>query len=146
MVRAIFNRWPHLQQELSNSQDAILVPDENLFQECLKMIANGNSQVLPKRAIFGKRKSNDGYGLPVIKRGGIAWEVENYLLSYQDGEDASTMDAHREQLHDQYNQENAKRDQQIIRKLIDLTFPHQRNLLIREMPTIREVINLYPLL
>ena len=61
-------------------------------------------------------------------------------------EDASTMDAHRERLNDQYNQSSAKRDQRIIRKLMDLTFPHRRNLLIREMATIREVIDLYPLL
>ena len=56
------------------------------------------------------------------------------------------MDAHRERLNDQYNQSSAKRDQRIIRKLMDLTFPHRRNLLTREMATIREVIDLYPLL
>ena len=76
----------------------------------------------------------------------MAWGIKNYLPSYQDGEDASAMDAHRERLHIQYNQSSAKRDQQIIRKLMDLTFPHRRNLLIREMATIREVIDLYPLL
>ena len=72
--------------------------------------------------------------------------VKNYLPSYQVGEDASTMDAHRERLHIQHNQSSTKRDQRIIRKLMDLTFPHRRNLLIREMAIIREVIDLYPLL
>ena len=80
------------------------------------------------------------------KREGMAWEVKNYLPLYQVGEDASTMDVHREQLHDKYNQSSAKKDQRIIRKLMNLTIPHWRNLLIRKMATIREVTDLYPLL
>ena len=56
MVRAIFNRWPHLQQELSNSQDAIPFPDENLFQECPKTIANYNSGSVGKESYFWQKK------------------------------------------------------------------------------------------
>ena len=81
-----------------------------------------------------------------IKREGMAWEVKNYLPLYQVGEDASTMDVHREQLHDKYNQSSAKKDQRKIRKLMNLTIPHRRSLLIRKMATIREVTDLYPLL
>ena len=110
------------------------------------MIANCNSGSVGKESCFWQKKAKDGNGLPVIKRGGMAWGLKNYLPLYQGGEDASTMDAHRERLHIQHSQSSAKRDQQIIRKLMDLTFPHQRNLLIHEMATIRKVIDLYPLL
>ena len=99
-----------------------------------------------QRELFLAKKAEDGNGLPVVKRGGMAWGLKNYLPSYQGREDASTMDAHRERLHIQHSQSSAKRDQQIIRKLMDLTFPHRKDLLIREMATIREVIDLYSLL
>ena len=107
------------------------------FKNAWKRLPTAIPEVLAKRAIFGKRKTKDGNGLPVIKRGGMAWGLKSYLPLYQVGEDASTMDAHREWLHIQHNQSSAKRDQRIIRKLMDLTFPHRRNLLIREMATIR---------
>ena len=49
--------------------------------------------MLAKRAIFGKRKAEDGNSLPVR---GYGLRVKNYLPSYPDGGDISTMDAHRE--------------------------------------------------
>ena len=155
MVRVILNRWPHLQQELSISQVAMEIYRLRMrtyFKNARKRFPTAIPKVLANRGIFGKRKADDGIGLPVIKRGGMALGrgggrgVKNYLPSYQDGEYASTRDAHRERFHDQYNQSSAKRDQRIIRKLIDLTFPHRRNLLICEIATIGEMIDLYPLL
>ena len=140
---------PHLKQELSNSQDAMEIycfQMRTYFKNARKRLPNAIPEVLAKRAIFGKRKAEDGTGLLVIKREGMAWEVKNYLPLYQVGEDASTMDVHREQLHDKYNQSSAKKDQRIIRKLMNLTIPHSRSLLIRKMATIREVTDLYPLL
>ena len=74
MVRAIFNRWPHLQQELSNSQDAMEIYHFRMrtyFKNARKRLPTTILEVLVKRAIFGKRKA-DGNGLPVIKRGGMA--------------------------------------------------------------------------
>ena len=114
IVRAIFNTWPHLQQELSNSQDTVEKYRfwmSAYFKNAQKRLPTAIPEVLAKRVIFGKRKAEDGYGLPVIKRGGMAWGVKNYLPLHQDGEDASTMDPHRERLHDQYNQSSAKRFQ-----------------------------------
>ena len=74
MVRAIFNRWPHLQQELSNSQDAMEIYHFRMrtyFKNARKRLPTTILEVLIKRAIFGKRKAG-GNGLPVIKRGGMA--------------------------------------------------------------------------
>ena len=99
MVRAIFNRWPHLQQKLSNSQDAMEIYRfwmRTYFKNARKLLSTAIPEVLAKRTISGKRKTEDGNGLPVIKRGRMARGMKNYLLSYQVGEDASTMDAHRE--------------------------------------------------
>ena len=70
--------------------------NENLLQECLKTIFNCNSGSVSKENYFWQKKDEDGNGLPVIKRGRMAWGIKNYLLSYQVEEDASTMDAHRE--------------------------------------------------
>ena len=96
-------------------------------------------EVLSKRAIFGKRKS-DSDDLPhaTVKQGVAAWDVENCLPSLQDGEDQNTISADRVRLASQFNLIEEKRDPHIIRNLINLTFPHRRQL--------RQVINLYPIL
>lgn len=57
MVRAIFNRWPHLQQELSNSQDVMeiyCVQMTNYFKNAQKRLPTAIPEMLAKRAIFGK--------------------------------------------------------------------------------------------
>ena len=87
MVRAIFNRWPHLQQKLSNSQDAMEIHRFRMrtyFRNAQKRLPTAIPEVLAKRAIFGKRKAEDGNGLPVIERGRLAWGVKNYLPPCQD--------------------------------------------------------------
>ena len=76
----------------------------------------------------------------------MAWRVENYLPSLQDGEDQNTITAHRVRLASQFNLTEEKRDPHIIRNSMNLTFPHRRQLLIQGMSTIREVIDLYPIL
>ena len=119
-------------EQQSGCYGNILLPDDKLFQECPKTIANCNSGNVGKESYFWQRPR-----MVMV----CQWS-KVYLPSYQDGEDASTMDAHRERLHDQYNLSSTKRDQRIIRKLMDLTFPHRTNLLMHEMVTIREVTDL----
>ena len=68
----------------------------------------------------------------------MAWGVKNYLPPFQEGEDS--------RLNSQYNLSAEKRDERIIRKLMDLAFPHRRQLLINEMATIQDVVDLYPIL
>ena len=104
-------------------------------------------EVLSKRAIFGKRKSDrDDLPHATITQDAMAWGVENYLPSLQDGEDQNTITAHRVRLASQFNLTEEKRDPHIIRNLMNLTFPHRRQLLIQDMSTIREAIDLYPIL
>ena len=104
-------------------------------------------EVLSKHAIIGKRKS-DSDDLPhaTVKRGVMAWGVENYLPSLQDGDDQNTISANRVRLAGQFNITEEKRDPHIITILMNLTFSDRRQLLIRQMFTIREVIDLYPIL
>ena len=61
-------------------------------------------EVLSKHAIIGKRKS-DSDDLPhaTVKRGVMAWGVENYLPSLQDGDDQNTISANRMRLASQFN-------------------------------------------
>ena len=49
---------------------------------------------------------------------------------------------HRVRLTSQFNLTEEKRDPRIIRNLMSLTFPHRRQLLIQDMSTMREVIDL----
>ena len=61
-------------------------------------------------------------------------------------EEQNTISAHRVRLTSQFNLTEEKRDPRIIRNLMSLTFPHRRQLLIQDMSTMREVIDLYPIL
>ena len=97
MVRAIFRSWPYLQQIFNNDHDT----NENFcfrlrtyFKNARKKISGVIPEVLSKRAIFGKRKS-DSNDLPhaTVKGGIMAWGVESYLPSLQDGEDQNTISA-----------------------------------------------------
>ena len=142
MVKAIFSRWPYLQRIFSSDYDAIEIyrfRRRTYFKNARKKLVNVIPEVLTKRAIFGKRKSaeNDLPG-PSIKKGVMAWGVKNYLPPFQEGEDS--------RLNSQYNLSAEKRDERIIRKLTDLVFPHWRLLLINEMATIQDVVDLYPIL
>ena len=83
---------------------------------------------------------------PSIKNGVMAWGVKNCLPPFQEGEDSTTVSAHRSRLNNQNNLLIEKRDECIITKLMDLTIPHWRQLLINEMATIQDVIDLYPIM
>lgn len=142
MVKAIFSRWPYLQRIFNSNYDAIEIYRFRLrtyFKNARKKLVNVIPEVLAKQAIFGKRKSaeNDLTG-PSIKKGVMAWGVKNYLPPFQEGQDS--------RLNNQYNLSAEKRDERIIRKLMDLAFPHWRQLLINEIATIQDVVDLYPIL
>ena len=76
----------------------------------------------------------------------MAWGVKNYLPPFREGEDSTTVSAYRSRLNNQNNLLTERRDECIITKLMDLTIPHWRQLLINEMAAIQDVIGLYPIL
>ena len=90
-------------------------------------------------------KDSDDLPHATAKRGVMAWGVENYLQLLQDSEDQNIILAHRVMLASQLNLTEEKRDPHIIRTLMNLTFPHRRQLFIQGMSTIREVIDLHPI-
>ena len=72
-------------------------------------------EVLSKHAIIGKRKSDsDDLPYATVKRGVMAWTVENYLPLLQDGEDQNTISAHIVRLASQFNTTEEKSDPHII--------------------------------
>ena len=147
MVKTIFIRWPYLQHIFNSNHDAIEIYWFRLrtfFKNAGKKLVNVIPEVLTKRAIFGKRKSaeNDLPG-PSIKNELMPWGVKNYLPPFQEGEDSTTANKHRSRLNNQYNLSTEKRDEHIIRKLMDLTFPHHS---FNEVATIQDVVDLHPIL
>ena len=142
MVRAIFRHQPYLQQIFNNDHDA-----NEIFRFCLKhtsKMLGRRCQMLYQK--FCQSVPSLGKENQTAKQGVAAWDVENYLPSLQDGEDQNTISADRVRLASQFNLIEEKRDPHIIRNLMNLTFPHRRQLLIQGMSTIRKVINLYPIL
>ena len=147
MVRAIFRHWPYLQQILNNDHDANEIFCFRLrtyFKNARKKMPDVIPEVLSICAIFEKRKP-DRHDLPhaTAKRGVMAWGVDIYLPSLKDGEYQNTISAQRVRLASQFNLTEEKRDPHIIRNLMNLKFSHRGQLLIQEMSTMREVIDLY---
>ena len=83
MVRVIFKRWPHLQQIFNNDHNANEIFRFHLrmyFRNARKKMSDVIPEVLSKRAIFGKRKSdNDDLPHATVKLGVMACGIENYL-------------------------------------------------------------------
>ena len=128
MVRAIFRRWRYLQQIFNNDHDANEIFRFRLrtyFKNARKKMPDVIPEVLSKRTMFGKRKSDrDDLPHATAKRGVVVWGADNYLPSLQDGEDQNTISAQRVRLASQFNLTEEKRDPHIIRNLMNLTFSH----------------------
>ena len=114
MVRAIFWRWPYLQQIFNNDHDA-----NEIFSFRLRTYFKKSSEEdvrcytisFVKTWIFGKRKSySDDLVHATVERGVMAWGVENHLPSLQDGEDQNIISAYRVKLASQFNLTEEKRD------------------------------------
>ena len=150
MVRAIFWRWHYLQQIFNIDHDANEIFSFRLrtyFKKSSEEDVRCYTRSFVKTWIFGKRKSySDDLVHATVERGVMAWGVENHLPLLQDGEDQNIISAHRVKLASQFNLTEEKRDPHTIRNSMNLTFPHRRQLLIQGMSTIREVIDLYPIL
>ena len=65
-----------------------------------------------------------------------SWGVPNFLPVFSDGEGEETMQDHSEQLRQKLRVSHEKQDTAIINNLMDMTFPHQRHLLIADMEKI----------
>ena len=75
-----------------------------------------------------------------------SWGVPNFLPLFPDGEDEETIQDHSERLRQKSRISKEKRDTATINSLMDITFPHQRLLMITGMEKLSKVINLYLIL
>ena len=151
MIDALFDRWPYLRRELNNPRDSYEIYRFRLrtfLKNVKKKISNPIPAILATRALYGKRKAADPYEgyTPAVKKGIMAWGVKNFLPENQEGEDSTSMQAHRARLNHQYKLPLQKRDKLLIRKLMDVTFPHRRHMIVNEMARVKEVLELYPIL
>ena len=82
----------------------------------------------------------------IAKKGVMAWDVVNLLPNYQNGEDKTTMGTHRSPLNTQSHLTDGRQDKVLIRKLMDLSFPHRREFLIKDFAKINDALECYPIL
>ena len=75
----------------------------------------------------------------------VTWGVVNFLPNYQNGEDKAMRYAHRSCLNTQSHLTDCKQDKILTRKFMDLTFPHRRKLLIRDLAKINDVLERCPI-
>ena len=93
-----------------------------------------------------KEKNDDCDNETIAKKGDMTWSVVNFLPNYQNGEDKTTIDAHRSRINTQSQLTDGRHKNVLIKNCMDLTFPHRSKLLIKDLVKINYVLECYPIL
>ena len=74
------------------------------------------------------------------------WGVINFFPDLPEGEDEHTWNTCQMQLKKQHNLQNHKKDHTLINCFMRKTFPHTRQLLIKDLITLSDLLQQYPIL
>ena len=149
MVRAIFSKWPHLKKDIGNENDAVILWKEKLrtfFKNSRKRALNVPEIMERKKRC---KKNIDGWNLDAVgkmKGRYTSWGVPNFLPPFEDGEDIETMKAHSEKIRKESRITKERRNNEMIEQLMNITFPHRRQMLITDMEKLGTVLEMYPVL
>ena len=94
-------------------------------------------EVTAKRNICGKKRRHDDSGAS------SAWGMANYKPVFDQGEDEFSMYDHAEELRKQFSLSKNRKNRQnadLIKVLMNKTFPDRRFMLIQEMLLISDVV------
>ena len=103
-------------------------------------------EIIQKRSIYGKRKSDKESTGPARKKINHAWGIPNFLPPLIEREDEYSIAHHCETLKSQSALSQERRKKDIVRVLMVKSFADRRQMLVNEFKHIREIIEKYPLL
>ena len=143
MVEWIFCRWPHIQEQQECYSDALY-----LWKSRMKLISTilevkAVSQTLPRSRIYVVTKE-DMMIVVLHLHGGMVI----YKPVFDQGEDEFSMHDHAEELRKQFSLSKKRQnaDLDLIKELMNKTFPDRRFMLPEEMLLIPDIVEKHPLL
>ena len=74
------------------------------------------------------------------------WGIINFFPDVPEGEDEHTWNTYQMQLKELHNLQNPKNDHALINRLMRKTFPHRRQLLIKDLIPLSGLLQQYPIL
>ena len=142
-------RFPHLRPSLSFN-DVVELWHRKLrthFKNYRFRNRENIPEILKKRSIYGKRNASEqttSERVPAKKVTG--WGVINFFPDLLEGEDEDTWNTYQMQLKEQHNLQNHKKDHALINRLIRKTFPHRKQLLIKDLISLSDLLQQYQIL
>ena len=148
MVDAIFTKWPHLCPHIMESSDV-----KSLWKLRLKSHFKNTRKRTPNIPQIAMRKvgkrnqiQQDNNNVNPKKKLCLSWAVPNFLPTLQDGEDQTSIQGHRNRLNQQYIRSKDRRDAELVKRLMNITFADRRKMLITDLETLNFIISTYPIL
>ena len=104
-------------------------------------------EILKKRSIYGKRNASEQTTSEMVPaKKDPCWRVINFFLDLPEGEDERTWNTYQMQVKEQHNLQNHKKDHDLINRLMRKTFPHRKQLLVKDLIPLSDLLQQYPIL
>ena len=94
--------------------------------------------------IYGKRKRTLARNDSTSKRN--CYGVQNVLADLPEGEDPYIWEKYQQEMKNQLTLCNEKRNKELLRTLMDKTYPHRRHLIAKEIIRLQDLVEMYPVL
>ena len=105
------------------------------------------SEILKKRPIYGKGNASEQTTSEMVPAKNVpCWGIINFFPDVPEGEDEHTWNTYQMQLKELHNLQNHKNDHALINRLMRKTFPHRRQLLIKDLIPLSGLLQQYPIL
>ena len=142
-------RFPHLRPSLSFN-DVVELWHRKLrthFKNYRFRNRENIPEILKKRSIYGKRNASEQTTRERVPAKKVpCWGVINFFPDLLEGEDEDTWNTYQMQLKEQHNLQNHKKDHALINRLIRKTFPHRKQLLIKDLISLSDLLQQYQIL
>ena len=104
-------------------------------------------EILKKRSIYGKRNASEQTTSEIVPAKKVpCWGAINFFPDLPEGDDEHTWNTYQMQLEEQHNLQNHKKDHALINRLMRKTFPHRKQLLIKDLISLSDLLHQYQIL
>ena len=142
-------RFPHLRPSLSFN-DVVELWHRKLrthFKNHRFRNRENIPEILKKRSIYGKRNASEQTTSERVPAKKVpCWGFINFFPDLPEGEDEHIWNTYQMQLKEQHNLQNHKKDHALINRLMRKTFPHRKQLLIKDLISLSDLLQQYQIL
>ena len=102
-------------------------------------------EIIEKKKIYGKRKLDQDVENEIsVKK--ACFGVKSFLPVLPEVEDAFTWDRYQSELKEQSGLMKDRRNSELIKRLMDKTYPYRRHVIIKEVIRLKDLLNKFPLI